>query len=80
MRQCCNSAASKDASGATARLVAGGGVLIIRANTRLCLYPQISHLPLIALVYISWSTINQEVICYLQAYSQPAGLGLAISS
>lgn len=41
MRQCCNSAASRDASGATARLVAGGGVLIIRANTRPCLCPQL---------------------------------------
>lgn len=41
MRQCRNSAASRDASGATARLVAGGRVLIIRANTRLCLCPQL---------------------------------------
>lgn len=41
MRQCCNSAASKGASGVTARLVAGGRVLIIRANTGPCLCPQL---------------------------------------
>lgn len=35
------SAASKEASGATAGLVAGGRVLIIRASTGPCLCPQL---------------------------------------
>lgn len=73
---CCNSAASRAASGATARLVAGGRILIIRTNTRLCLCRQLwslisCWLPLFTLVGASsvrkWS---HTVICNLRAHSQ----------
>lgn len=67
MRQCCNSAPSKDASGATARLVAGGRVLIIRANAGPCLCPQfwsLISLWLPLFTYIGASSLRKwSVIC-----------------